>query len=89
MDLSPFLPPGAVSAIGRSFVPKVENGLLTLVIQLNRDVTAEAIQHFLQGITFQTSGKGLSTPTRTLTVTLTDVGGLPVTVQQTINVTKK
>lgn len=65
------------------------NGHLTLMITLNSNVGAAAIQAFLRGIVFSTKGKGLSTPTRTLQATLEQIGTPTSTATQTINVRKK
>lgn len=64
-------------------------GRVTLVIQLSPTVTASAIQTFLRGITFSTTGKGLKIATRTVEVTLANSSGASSRVTQTINVIKK
>jgi hypothetical protein len=79
----------ATSGLGTTSGPQFANGQITLLINLNPNVTAGAIQSFLRGITFSTKGKGLKTPTRTFQVTLENVGALSSSVSQTINVRKK
>ncbi len=80
----------ATSGLGTSTGLQFVNGHLTLQIQLGANVTPSAIQTFLRGITFSTKGKGLSTLTRTLDVTLAAAGEIPfTTIHQTINVRKK
>ena len=76
------------SGIGSSGGPQVTNGQLTLQIQLNGSATKAAIQNFLRGITFATTGKGLKAPTRTIGVTLT-ADGSSSSISQTIRVLKK
>ena len=78
----------SIGSIG-SGSPQTSGGQLTLQIQLNPNVTANAIQNFLKGITFVTTGAGLKSLTRTLSITLADSGGLTAFKQQTINVRKK
>lgn len=77
------------SQLGSTTGPQVANRQLTLTIQLNAAATNASIQAFLRGITFATKGKGLKTPTRSLTITLTADNGTPSTVTQTIHVRKK
>ena len=69
--------------------PQIVGGTLTLTLQLANNVTTSALQAFLQGITFSTSGAGLRTLTRTVTVTLTDTAGKSKSITQTINVRKR
>ncbi len=77
-----------ISSIG-SGSPQISNGQITLQIQLNPNVTANAIQSFLQGITFITKGAGLKSTSRNVSITLADAGGLTASLQQTINIRKK
>lgn len=77
-----------IGSIG-SGSPQISGGQLTLQIQLNPNVTANAIQNFLKGISFSTTGAGLKSLTRSLSITLADAGGLTAFAQQTINVRKK
>lgn len=80
----------ATAGLGATTGPQFANGILTLQIQLNENVTSSSLQSFLRGITFATKGKGLKTATRTIDVTLAEAGGGSVsTIRQTINVLKK
>ena len=77
------------AALGTTSGSQFANGRITLQIQLSPTVTSSAIQTFLRGITFATKGKGLNTPTRTMTVTLANSAQVMSTVNQTINIVKK
>jgi hypothetical protein len=79
----------STTGLGTTTGTQFANGQLTLTIQLSPNVTVAAVQAFLRGITFATSGAGLNNPTRILDVTLTDANALTSFVLQTINVKKK
>ncbi|MDB5340913.1 MAG: hypothetical protein JWN70_6532 [Planctomycetaceae bacterium] len=79
----------STSAIGTTSGLVYANGKLTMVVTLKEGATQEGIQAVLRGIKFSTKGKGLSTPTRKLDVTLSVPGGATDHVSQTINVFKK
>ena len=78
----------AVSAIGSTSGPVLQNGQLVVQIELSPNATAEAIQTWLRGVKFSTKGKGLKTPTRTLAVTLERSTGTSM-ISQTVRVLKK
>jgi len=75
--------------IGTSSGFTVSNGQLSQQITLAAGVTSNQIQAFLRGIRFSTKGAGLSNPTRTLKVTLTQSGLVAASITQVINVRKK
>jgi VCBS repeat-containing protein len=76
-------------SFGNTATPQVSNGRLILQITLRDTATAGAIQAFLRGITFATKGKGLTSPSRTLIVTLAAADGTSSTISQTVNLHKK
>ncbi len=79
----------STSSIGATSGQVYANGKLTLVVTLKEGASEEAIQAVLRGIKFSTKGKGLSTPSRKLDVTLSVPGGATDHVSQTITVVKK
>ncbi|MDB5385913.1 MAG: hypothetical protein JWM11_1559 [Planctomycetaceae bacterium] len=80
----------ATASLGTSSGPQYANGHTTVQVQLGQNATASAIQRLLRVLTFATTGKGLNTATRTLTVTLSNgVGGQAPVVSQTIHIVKK
>ncbi len=78
----------ALDSLGSSPGPQYLNGQFKLIIQLSEGSTTSAVQSFLRGIKFATKGKGLSTPTRTVNVTL-EAGGFLSSISHTINISKK
>ncbi len=76
-------------AIGTISNPVILNGRLTVHIELNENATDAAVQAFLRGITFSTSGAGLKKTTRSVAVTLADTSGQSATINRTISVRKK
>ena len=74
--------------LGTGNAVRIENGKLILEIQLNKNLSAAALQSFLRGVKFATSSSGLKTATRSVNVTLTTGSEAASVVQQAINVTK-